>query len=1153
MSYKRQDIMPGTDDLIDEWAAELMNYGDFSYDAARQHASDMFDFAEAQGFLGGTNKGSGEYYADAMNDMYGYSGTGYSGTEDMGDFDNVNYSGIGAMYKGVSVILERETDKLYCPQSSYCDYKILEKWISLTDFRCYDGSKPSIPFSRVGLCAYKNSLQRFKKTVLKYLCPPLIDEDKKDYKTRSNAYYYTLPPWYKIIKNPKKKGGISLVRVNSNHPTGDHKYRFGLQAIDKETTHAILLKETKALKYSQADFQYEYGRNMDLISEWIPMKDSPPKKKSRYVIVYDIETAIVLGQTRKSEVDGKEHSVKVHIPQALAFRLLDLQTLDTRYESFEVHTSSSCSTGESDIFDKMCDEIVDKYADLIESQEKKIQIFAHNGSRYDNLFAKSMMKCKPIDQIRVGSVLKCLKMKHITSETIFIFKDTMPFCVQSLDDIARTLKCSINKIKFNIVDWTREKYNEFYESKDPSSDWRKYMIFDVDVLAEVFMKLEKMYNELGCSLTTNLGLPGVAFDLAKRQSLAFTRTPYPKDPSMIELIKNSTYGGRVITFKRYFNSKIENDVLICIDANSLYPSAMYMAPFPTGNSIVIDPSEYAHWVKMLQKSNCLDGRCTLAPHYMLTIRFKVPNLARALVPHKLTNFSYDGKVRSSGAMVFPSNGIYEGSYCDVDIREMIIDGYEIVEIVNGMYWKGSSRVFTEIISYLYTRRQKINQDYNTKVAEAKSKGLPTDEIEKDTIEYVLKIILNAMYGKLLQSINSISWFQKEGYKPKEGERTVNHLNGYVEVSKKLMFPKIDKPAHLGVYVLANSRAIMNEFVRKIGIKNIYYGDTDSLYVLKKALDASGLKESLDLGGFKNDYGDKVYVEEAYFLDQKRYFLKKSNGTVAAKYTGIRFKNLESQWRNELGPLYTTEIQQQRLGNMYKEMFDNYEEWEVTGDPNLDIKKVYQLQERWQRSTDSVCIIERDMQFCISPHKKGQWVNHEYFCLGYDPNIPEAFLSNPPEGNCLKEYYNQKRFDPKNYTSHNKDGVKYITSTLPLTTGTDEKPGRALWYKQPKGVRIASNFYLYTGDNGAKSILYCHRTKAYTNSKDELVPSIVSYYNTCILGPTNEVRLTQDKIDKLEVILSVKKNPNRLNNEISDSQLSFMEYEIRNMLGLTFTK
>ena len=50
------------------------------------------------------------------------------------------------------------------------------------------------------------------------------------------------------------------------------------------------------------------------------------------------------------------------------------------------------------------------------------------------------------------------------------------------------------------------------------------------------------------------------------------------------------------------------------------------------------------------------------------------------------------------------------------------------------------------------------------------------------------------------------------------------------------------PSQFGAFILGNSKRIMNSFIREIkGFFNnsVYYGDTDSMYILKKKLGCIG--------------------------------------------------------------------------------------------------------------------------------------------------------------------------------------------------------------------------------------------------------------------------------------------------------------------------
>ena len=87
--------------------------------------------------------------------------------------------------------------------------------------------------------------------------------------------------------------------------------------------------------------------------------------------------------------------------------------------------------------------------------------------------------------------------------------------------------------------------------------------------------------------------------------------------------------------------------------------------------------------------------------------------------------------------------------------------------------------------------------------------------------------------------------------------------------------KITMLSQLGAFILSNSKRIMNNFIRVIdGFKtnNVYYQDTDSLYIEKKhweKLNENGLVGN-DLLEGKNDYGGWG-IFYSLFLAPKKYF------------------------------------------------------------------------------------------------------------------------------------------------------------------------------------------------------------------------------------------------------------------------------------------
>jgi DNA polymerase elongation subunit (family B) len=199
------------------------------------------------------------------------------------------------------------------------------------------------------------------------------------------------------------------------------------------------------------------------------------------------------------------------------------------------------------------------------------------------------------------------------------------------------------------------------------------------------------------------------------------------------------------------------------------------------------------------------------------------------------------------------------------------EGYEIQTVYRAVIYKKKSLMFDNIINKLYNERK---------------------ESPDEVIKYIIKIILNATYGKFSEDIDSTT-----AYKEKDnGNKEIGHMllgNGQTEYNYRLLANCGKKPAQIGSFILAYARKIMNKLIRDLGRENILYGDTDSIYCTIESWEYlqknneyyNGL--NTDLGGFKNDYGDGVLITEAYFLDNKRYFLK-FNNTIKGKAYKVKF-------------------------------------------------------------------------------------------------------------------------------------------------------------------------------------------------------------------------------------------------------------------------
>lgn len=152
---------------------------------------------------------------------------------------------------------------------------------------------------------------------------------------------------------------------------------------------------------------------------------------------------------------------------------------------------------------------------------------------------------------------------------------------------------------------------------------------------------------------------------------------------------------------------------------------------------------------------------------------------------------------------------------------------------------------------------------------------------------------------------------------------------YKKTNKKLRQVQVPYPTIIGVYILAHSRRVMNNFIHAInGFKEpkVYYSDTDSLFIEQDSLDK--LKElgyyGKDFGQGKNDLSKNIYlsceewkrigkicnsnpdiehnhkyntdpiITKAYFLGPKQKWIETYDNEIKKSFTSLTLKGIPSK-------------------------------------------------------------------------------------------------------------------------------------------------------------------------------------------------------------------------------------------------------------------
>lgn len=884
--------------------------------------------------------------------------------------------------------------KVYIPPSVDCIYSVYQKYFDLVG--------DDIDF----MGTLSNARKKSNKSGV------TINAINKDLKFIDRKSLPTYKVWV-------QDGVVKYSSKSDKTPLCD--YCVGLLFLGDGFYHAVLICAPTPARANllKSDIEMELFRTKELKCSTTFCRNEKFKIPHRYAVVYDIETytsdvpnPLTEAQKRRADkLKKQDKNIKYPvtyplIPVSLGWALVDLADGAVLHYNFESEYDEW-----TNLYMNMLRDIKSKIDELsLEVRNNSIQLFAHNGSRFDNIYARLLPGVKIHSAIRAGNQFKSIDLiLHEQPDFKYIFKDTCPFTLASYKKSCLMFGTELCKMDFDIVgkskEWFRENDSTLSENKDKDIpdhlDHMKYLYYDVIPYADLLYKLDTMTKSFGMSITTFLGLPGMSYYLLRRSCLGMRDMRIPSDPSICRFIKDSIYGGRVMQWKTKFPSdnpverELHSSKLISIDLNSLYPSSMFMASFPYGEPYLLKPHELN-----IESLVDLEKITNIIPHFIIECTIKIPNVKYAYHPYKkeLLNSS---KERISTVLIYPSNTTIRGVYNDVDLREMIRDGYEVTAVHRGIKWLRSRRIFSDLIEVLYNKRYEYKAMLKSEDPEVRNAGRK---------EYMIKILLNAMYGKFNETIRDNTKYLGDDYKLKIGtEKVRSHKlpNDQNEVIIKNFHEKFNKPTQVAGYILSYSRALVNEIIRTVNPRNIYYSDTDSLYIplniYTECVDKNlfgGMVTDSKLCGFKNDYGDNVYITEAIFLDIKRYYLKKAGPgadetSVTLKFNGLNFAGLTGYY----SMISTTESDFKAVNNRDKDYYDIanklYNMFYVNKLKYNDVTKkgVHMVFDALKKDKIGIHSIEKNILFGVTPDKRinvkyiGDYV--ELSALGYNYDEEEA--------------------------------------------------------------------------------------------------------------------------------------------------------------------
>ena len=482
----------------------------------------------------------------------------------------------------------------------------------------------------------------------------------------------------------------------------------------------------------------------------------------------------------------------------------------------------------------------------IDIDKYKLVCYAHNGSNYDHQFIMKSSRFTFNSVINQGGLMSINLFKNIIQ-----FKDTIKMTgPRSLDALGHDFKLNPKYSKATFPHEFSSLENLYYVGDVPDSkywingvipnEYKNIKTFDFMNVSLHYQKLDvvslylvwkKYYDVLhtitGMSIYHYMSSPALSYEYMINNSPE--NVEYVVNKDIDKFIRSSIQGGRTYPQKPRFTSQqyellkgfehmteeekkiIYNqidDFLTDFDAVSLYPSAMNLYEYPIGAP---------YWLNDLNKLKKELMNRTYKKHSIIEFEAHYPNkkIITPLLSRKGETLEYT---------------LQDQKYIktSVDIMEAIkYNDMEIITIYKALEWKESAPIFKETVQKLFNGRQQAKKD------------------ENDALQFGIKILLNSAYGKTservkedkgmyIDDMNELDkWLMED--RIKEFDFTNNFEQVFIRKELRENEIKINKPSHLGAFILAYSKKIMNNAIDAMGgfreLKDaFYYTDTDSLHI-----------------------------------------------------------------------------------------------------------------------------------------------------------------------------------------------------------------------------------------------------------------------------------------------------------------------------------
>lgn len=615
----------------------------------------------------------------------------------------------------------------------------------------------------------------------------------------------------------------------------------------------------------------------------VNLTNHPNVKVKRIDAAYDIETRGDLSRLTEYDIamhesgdpvpDPKDKSSSVYVvpqvPTLLCFAFTDKDGNLERRSFLGL-----------DCIDKFLEELV-----ALHKQYVYLDLYAHNGSRFDALFILNAIKNHP-EYSKYTEVDDCvIKGTRILAFSFLnhTFKGTENYLEGSLDKLCTSfnIAAALAKKKTCVIDghemttmelclmmprWSPKRFVAFMErpaNKEYKDNYVDYCMLDCVSLMEVWRKFKTQMLEsviptvafpyLEIVFQKSCTLPGAAMRVfkavhskkvvnsqGKAMNVRDYWCPTSKNPAVVKLLTDAKLGG----ISHVAQPGLHIGRISLVDVKSLYPSRMLQCEYPSGPPMEI-----------MGDKECRDF---VHAGYLAVIWCADIKLVTNTIAHY--------PARTKTGLDWGASYIQACAMTSLDILRILRNGGSM-RMEWGIGWTNTSNPFIPVI-----QRATDIKVYQDELKEQKSPDF------NPVLREATKLFGNALFGKMLENSKNHKWeefdnlWEYSQYDP-EGKYDVRFCNGhfYIKVPED---QEIYPPLQFGVFILAHSREMMQRYFDMVGRQNIIASETDSIHCHDQFL--LGLKTSNDpLYRIGDKYGQMVVeypgtIAKAFFLGKKCY-------------------------------------------------------------------------------------------------------------------------------------------------------------------------------------------------------------------------------------------------------------------------------------------